>query len=97
MALKLDAVGLTHKTDLGGIALGFHGDDAVYGAALRLLETARRRGLTARGLLVEPMAPPGLELIVGLRGDPQFGPAVLVGSVESWPGSSTTSRSGSRR
>ena len=59
--------------------LGLHGDDAVYGAALTLFETARRRGLTVRGLLVEPMVPPGLELIVGLRRDPQFGPAVLVG------------------
>ena len=79
VALKLDADGLTHKTDVGGVALGLHGDDAVYGAALTLFETARRRGLTARGLLVEPMVPPGLELIVGLRRDPQFGPAVLVG------------------
>ena len=79
VALKLDADGLTHKTDVGGVVLGLHGDDAVYGAALALLETARRRGLTVRGLLVEPMVPPGVELIVGLRRDPQFGPAVLVG------------------
>jgi acetyltransferase len=44
-----------------------------------LLETGRRAGLTVRGLLVEPMAPPGVELIGGLRRDPQFGPVVLVG------------------
>jgi acetate---CoA ligase (ADP-forming) len=79
VALKLDAVGLTHKTDLGGVALDLHGDDAVYGAALTLFETARRHGIGVRGLLVEAMAPPGLELILGLRRDPQFGPAVLVG------------------
>ena len=79
VALKLDAVGLTHKSDIGGVAVGLQGDDAVYGAALTLFETARRRGLTVRGLLVEPMVPPGIELIVGLRRDPQFGPAVLVG------------------
>jgi acyl-CoA synthetase (NDP forming) len=79
VALKLDAVGLVHKTDVGGLALALRGDDAVYGAALALLETGRRRGLTVRGLLVEPMAAPGLEMIIGLRRDPQFGPAVLVG------------------
>jgi acyl-CoA synthetase (NDP forming) len=79
VALKLDAVGLAHKSDVGGVALGLRGDDAVYGAALTLLETGRRRGLAVRGLLVEAMAPPGVELILGLRRDAQFGPAVLVG------------------
>lgn len=79
VALKLDAVGVAHKSDLGGVALGLHGDDAVYAAALTMLENARSRGLTVRGLLVEPMADPGVELIVGLRRDPLFGPAVLVG------------------
>ena len=53
VALKLDAVGLAHKSDIGGVALGLRGDDAVYGAALTLLEIGRRRGLTVRGLLVE--------------------------------------------
>jgi acyl-CoA synthetase (NDP forming) len=79
VALKLDAVNVAHKSDVGGVALDLHGDDAVYAAALTLLETARRRGLTTRGLLVEAMAPPGVELILGLRRDPLFGPAVLVG------------------
>ena len=79
VALKLDAVGLVHKTDISGVALGLRGDDAVYGAALTLLETGRRHGLTVRGLLIEAMASPGVELILGLHRDPQFGPVVLVG------------------
>jgi acetate---CoA ligase (ADP-forming) len=79
VALKLDATGVTHKSDMGGVALGLDGDDAVYQAALAMLDTAHRRGLAVRGLLVEPMAGPGVELIVGLRRDPLFGPAVLVG------------------
>ncbi len=79
VALKLDAVGLVHKSELGGVLLGLRGDDEVYAAALTLLETGRRHGFEVRGLLVEAMAAPGVELIVGLRRDPQFGPAVLVG------------------
>ena len=79
VALKLDAVGLAHKSDVGGVALGLRGDDAVYGAALTLLEIGRRRGLTVRGLLISAMAPHGVELILGYRRDPQFGPTVLVG------------------
>jgi acyl-CoA synthetase (NDP forming) len=79
VALKLDTLTVAHKTEVGGVMLGLHGDDAVYGSALALLDGARRQGVAVRGLLVEPMVPPGVELIVGLRRDPQFGPAVLVG------------------
>jgi len=79
VAIKLDATGLAHKSDLGGVALGIRGDDAIRAAAQTLLELGGRAGLTVRGLLVEPMAPAGLELIVGLRRDPQFGPVILVG------------------
>jgi acyl-CoA synthetase (NDP forming) len=79
VAIKLDAAGLAHKSDLGGVALGVRGDEAIHLAAATLLEIGRRTGLTVRGLLVEPMVPPGLELILGFRRDPQFGPVVLVG------------------
>jgi acetate---CoA ligase (ADP-forming) len=79
VALKLDAAGLAHKSDLGGVALGRRGDEAVHGAATELLDVGRRNGLAVRGLLVEPMARAGVELILGLRRDPQFGPVVLVG------------------
>ena len=79
VALKLDAEGLAHKSDLGLVRLGLSGDEAVRSAALDLLAAGRRHGLATRGLLVEPMAEPGVELIVGLRRDALFGPAVMVG------------------
>jgi acyl-CoA synthetase (NDP forming) len=79
VALKLDASGLAHKSDLGGVILGLGGNDAVREAASRLLDLGRQHDLAVRGLLVEPMVAGGLELIVGLRRDPQFGPVVLVG------------------
>jgi acetyltransferase len=79
VALKLDALGLAHKSDLGLVRLGLVGDDSVREAAAALFAAARDHGIDARGLLVEPMADPGIELIVGLRRDPSFGPAVVVG------------------
>jgi acyl-CoA synthetase (NDP forming) len=79
VALKLDALGLAHKSDLGGVALGLLGDEVVRAAAMTLLETGQRRGLSLRGLLVEPMAAPGLELLLGMRRDPLFGPVVVAG------------------
>ena len=82
VALKLDAAGLAHKSDIGAVRLGLTGDDAVRRGAGEVLALGRRLaadGVDVRGLLVEPMAEPGLELIVGLRRDRQFGPVVLVG------------------
>jgi acyl-CoA synthetase (NDP forming) len=79
VALKIDAVDLPHKSDLGLVALAVRGDDAIRAAAADLLASAGRLGIDARGLLVEPMADPGVELIVGMRRDPSFGPVVLVG------------------
>jgi acyl-CoA synthetase (NDP forming) len=79
VALKLDALDLPHKSDLGLVRLGLVGDDAVREAAHELFATARSHGIDARGLLVEPMADAGVELIIGLRRDPSFGPAVVVG------------------
>jgi acyl-CoA synthetase (NDP forming) len=79
VALKLDAEGVAHKSDLGGVALGLRGAVAVERAADELLALGKRAGFAVRGLLVEPMVPDGLELILGLRRDPQFGPVVLVG------------------
>ncbi len=67
------------RRDVGGVRLGLVGEDAVRTAAEDLLELAAARGLDVRGLLVEPMAEPGVELIVGLTRDPHFGPAVMVG------------------
>jgi acyl-CoA synthetase (NDP forming) len=79
VALKLDAEGLLHKSDIGAVRLGLASPDAVRRVAAELLTLADERGLGARGVLVEPMAEPGVELIVGLRRDPLVGPAVLVG------------------
>jgi hypothetical protein len=79
VALKLDAPGLAHKSDAGGVALGLADGASIEGAVDGLVAAAARAGVEPRGLLVEPMAGRGVELIVGGRRDAVFGPAVLVG------------------
>jgi acetate---CoA ligase (ADP-forming) len=79
VALKLDAVGLAHKTEAGGVVLGLNDEASIRAAIPALIAAADRAGARLRGLLVEPMAAPGVELIVGGRRDAVFGPAVLVG------------------
>ncbi|HEX5015228.1 MAG TPA: acetate--CoA ligase family protein [Candidatus Limnocylindrales bacterium] len=76
VALKLDAVGLAHKSDVGGVRVGLKQADEVRRAATDLLAID---GVTVRGLLVEPSVEPGVELMVGLTRDSGFGPIVLVG------------------
>ncbi|HUZ01522.1 MAG TPA: acetate--CoA ligase family protein [Thermomicrobiaceae bacterium] len=80
VALKAEAASLLHKSDAGGVRLGLaSGDDVVAEA-----EAMARRISGLTGFLVQAMAPPGLELIVGARRDPLFGPLVLVGLGGVW-------------
>jgi acyl-CoA synthetase (NDP forming) len=79
VVLKVDALGAAHKTEIGGVRLGLAGPDAVRAAAAELLALGRQPGIAVRGLLVEQQVPAGLELIAGLKRDPQFGPLVIVG------------------
>jgi acyl-CoA synthetase (NDP forming) len=79
VALKLDATRLAHKSDLGGVIVGLADGPAVAAAAGTLLAIGRTSDIGFRGLLVEPSLPAGVELIVGLRRDPQFGPLVIAG------------------
>jgi acyl-CoA synthetase (NDP forming) len=75
IALKVSHPDLAHKSDVGGVALGVANAAAAREAAARLL--ALRAG--AR-VLVEELAPDGgLDLLVGFRRDPVFGPVFLAG------------------
>jgi acyl-CoA synthetase (NDP forming) len=77
VAVKLDAPGLAHKTDLGGVELGVSGPTQLAAALRRVIAAGREH--QPDGVLVQPMARRGVELIVGGRRDPQFGAFVLVG------------------
>ncbi len=79
VALKVDARGMAHKTEAGGVVLGLADAASVRAAVAVLVDAARSAGASLRGLLVEPMAPSGVELIAGGRRDAVFGPVVLVG------------------
>jgi|AGTN01.1.fsa_nt_gi Acyl-CoA synthetase (NDP forming) len=70
---------ITHKSDLGLVTLNICSADEVRGAADRILTTARQIDPDAYAV-VEPMAPDGVvEVIIGSKRDPQFGPTVLFG------------------
>ncbi len=72
----LKALGLLHKSDAGGVALGLVDEHALVAAHERM-----EAAIAPKGYAVEQMvaAEGAVELIVGCRRDPRFGPLVLVG------------------
>ena len=81
VALKVQSPEITHKTEAGGIALGIVGETAVREAYERVLASAKRAYPEAaiQGVLVQAMAPPGREIILGITRDAVFGPMLMVG------------------
>jgi acetyltransferase len=82
-ALKILSPDITHKSDVGGVALGL-APASVRTSAQAMLERVAAAAPKARieGFMVQPMAakPGAHELIVGLATDPTFGPIVLFGA-----------------
>ena len=80
VALKAIAPGLLHKSDVGGVALGLASPAAARRAAQEMRERVAAAGHALDGWLVQAMAPPGQELLVGATADPLFGPVVACGA-----------------
>ena len=79
VAVKATGPGLLHKSDLGAVRL----DRTAAGAeraAREMRSSLRAAGAAPEGFLVQRMASAGVELIVGVVGDPRFGPLVAVGA-----------------
>ncbi len=81
--LKILSPDITHKSDVGGVALDLKDEAAVRQAFAGIMEQARQKAPAARlqGVTVQPMIsdPNGVELILGIKKDPVFGTVVLAG------------------
>ena len=81
VVLKLAASGLTHKTDVGGILLNIKTPDELKQGFQSLKQRFEQRMLSSsvmEGVYVQQMVQSGIEAIVGVVRDPQFGPMVMV-------------------
>ncbi|RLF05118.1 MAG: CoA-binding protein, partial [Thermoprotei archaeon] len=81
VALAVETPDVSHKTEVGGILLGLRSDAEVRDAFHEVLRNVRSRAPGARilGVSIRKMMPRGMEVFVGARRDPVFGPLVGFG------------------
>jgi len=81
VALKVSSPDIMHKTDIGGVHLGLENKDAVEKAFFQIYYNCHRYMPQAHihGMEVQKMMPKGVELIVGMARDVQFGPLLAFG------------------
>lgn len=81
VVLKVSSPDIVHKSDVGGVALHLHNADDVRQAYQRIHHdvAAQAPDATIDGLTVQPMARPGVEVIIGMSKDATFGPVLMFG------------------
>jgi acyl-CoA synthetase (NDP forming) len=81
VVLKIASPDIVHKSDVGGVHLHLQDGEAVRQAFRTMQQSVAARAPGARidGLIVQPMATPGVEVIVGMTKDATFGPVLMFG------------------
>jgi acyl-CoA synthetase (NDP forming) len=85
VVLKICSAQITHKSDIGGVALNLDTGDAVRAAYEKVRAAGDAvAGADIEGVLVLPMRSGGVELLAGVTVDPTFGPVLAVGLGGVW-------------
>jgi acyl-CoA synthetase (NDP forming) len=81
VVLKILSPDIIHKSDAGGVKVGLKNASQVSRAYDEIMAAVRQRHPEARieGVSVQNMARPGIEVIIGMSKDPQFGPVLMFG------------------
>jgi acetate---CoA ligase (ADP-forming) len=81
VVLKIESAQITHKSDAGGVALRLSSTTEVRNAYAQIITEVSRRAPIAKidGIVVQRMASEGVEMILGIKRDPLFGPVVICG------------------
>lgn len=81
VALKVASADIAHKTDAGGVKLHLGSEQEVREAFDAIMKSCKAYKPEAHidGVFVQEMLKPGLEIIIGVHNDPQFGPQILCG------------------
>ncbi len=77
VAMKISGADISHKTEIGGVALNVGTPDEARSTYADLM--SRANASAPDGVIVSPMVSGGIECILGVQVDPVFGPAVMFG------------------
>jgi acyl-CoA synthetase (NDP forming) len=79
VVVKVMSGDILHKSDAGGVRVNLRTADEVHEAITAMAALPKIKAARVDGWLVEEMAPPGQEMVIGGLRDPDFGPLVMVG------------------
>ncbi len=81
VVLKILSPDIIHKSDAGGVITNLKNADEVKEAYNKIIENAKKYKPNAKinGVFIQEFAPLGIEIIIGMVKDPQFGPAIMFG------------------
>lgn len=81
LAAKIDSPDVLHKSDVGGVKLNIKSEKDLVNAYNSIMNNIRQKCPEARinGILLKPMLGSGVEVIVGVNNDEQFGPMIMIG------------------
>lgn len=80
LVMKVVSPQILHKTDVGGVKVGLDNVNDVKKTFKDMYgRLSKKKGVDVKGILLEKMVPKGVELIVGVQNDSQFGPVIMVG------------------
>ncbi|MCW5605735.1 MAG: acetate--CoA ligase family protein [Burkholderiales bacterium] len=79
VVVKVMSPDILHKSDAGGVRVGLKSAAEVKDAIVAMAALPKIKDAHIDGWLIEEMAAPGQEIVVGGLRDPQFGPLVMVG------------------
>ena len=81
IVMKIDSADIPHKTEAGGVKLNIRSREQAHEAFDAILTSCRayKPDANIKGILVQEMAAPGTEILLGVSCDPLFGPMMMVG------------------
>jgi acetyltransferase len=81
LVCKVHSADIQHKSDVGGVKLNIKSPKELEDAWHSIMASTAEKCPKAKveGVLVRPMLKPGVEMIIGINNDKQFGPTVMIG------------------